>query len=448
MPVQCIRVAAQDGMFLTGRTMIPTHNSTALLMAALQFVHVPGYAALILRKDTQRLSLAGGLMPRSHEWLAPAGVQWNATRRQWSFPAGLAPATITFGYLDSPLDKYRYASSEYQLIAFDELTELAEADYLFLFSRLRKPTVLDAPLRVRSASNPGNVGHLWVKQRFIDLATAESESCVSRQQAQWKVGRSYIPSRIADNPFLNGDEYRQSLAHLPPIERERLMNGDWSVVEQGLIRAEWLRDYVCASGDQLELLAPDGRLLSVVRPERCRRFITVDPAGTSADRMREARGREASWTVAQVWDQPRQELSRFLILRHQVRERVGFDGLCALLRKLNDEWEPERIWIENEKLGQASVDVLQTEMPIECIRTRGRDKSARASRLIDKLQRGEIYLPKYDTAWRPAFEAELLSWTGRDDQPADQIDAAAYAAIVSHEQGPGILVVESLVQRS
>src|SRR6218665_1523941 len=31
------------------------------VMAALQYVHVPGYAALILRKDTQRLRLAGGL---------------------------------------------------------------------------------------------------------------------------------------------------------------------------------------------------------------------------------------------------------------------------------------------------------------------------------------------------------------------------------------------------
>ena len=45
-------------------------KSAALLMAALQYVDKPGYSALILRKDLPRLALSGGLVPRSHEWLA------------------------------------------------------------------------------------------------------------------------------------------------------------------------------------------------------------------------------------------------------------------------------------------------------------------------------------------------------------------------------------------
>ena len=52
----------------------------------------------------------------------------------------------------------------------DELTELREEDYLFLFSRLRRCTTSLVPLRVRAATNPGNVGHDWVKQRFIEGA--------------------------------------------------------------------------------------------------------------------------------------------------------------------------------------------------------------------------------------------------------------------------------------
>jgi hypothetical protein len=51
-----------------------------------------------------------------------------------------------------------------------------------------------------------------------------------------KHGRHYIPSRIADNSALDEAEYRQTLLHLPPLVRERLMNGDWSVQEQGLIQ--------------------------------------------------------------------------------------------------------------------------------------------------------------------------------------------------------------------
>jgi phage terminase large subunit-like protein len=178
----------------------------------------------------------------------------------------------------------------------------------------------------------------------------------------------------------------------------------------------------------LELLAPDGRLLAAVDPQTCRRFITVDPAGTSADRAKEVRGRERSFTVCQIWDQPRGELSRFLILRHQVRGHLGFGEIKSTLEELHAQWRPERIWIENEKLGIATVDQL-------------------ASRLLNKLERGEVFLPAYENSWRHALEAELLSWTGDEREPADQIDAAAYAAIIADTAAPGILRIEPVVFR-
>jgi len=436
-------------------------KSAALLMAALQYVHHPGYAALILRKDLARLALAGGLIPRSHEWLSESGATWNAVRRQWQFPLDDGPpATLTFGYLAHPLDKFRYASSEFQYIAFDELTDFLEDDYLFLFSRLRRVKRLRVPLRIRSASNPGGVGHLWVKQRFIPdeaarPAVAMREPGRGRRPAAQgealplpsgvfaKEGRIYIPARLADNPALDADEYRQTLLHLPPLVRERLMNGDWSVQETAMIKPEWLRYYVAAPG-QLELLAPDGRTLAVVAEGSCRRLVTVDPAGTPAE---EARGRRAaSWTVAQVWEQPRRELSRFLLLRHQVRRQVGFEALCHLLRAIHREWRPERIWIEDEKYGRAAREILHRELPIECVSTRCKDKSARAARLICKFERGEIFLPRHETSWRPGLEAELLAWTGDPAQPADQIDAAAYAAIVTAEIFPEVIRMEGPVR--
>src|SRR5215207_6926674 len=45
-------------------------KSVALLMGALKYVGISGYSALIIRKDLRRLELAGGLIPRSHEWFA------------------------------------------------------------------------------------------------------------------------------------------------------------------------------------------------------------------------------------------------------------------------------------------------------------------------------------------------------------------------------------------
>jgi len=431
-------------------------KSVALLMGALEYIQVPGYAALILRKDYARLELAGGLIPRSQEWFGGKSAKWVASRRQWIFPIeDQFPATIMFGYLKNPGDKYRYASSEFQYIAFDELTEFAEEDYLFLFSRLRRNTSLKVPLRMRSASNPGGPGHLWVKQRFIagsgfgvqgsakegnrGQETGDSKGRLEdwdpAEGVFWKQGRVYIPSRIADNPALDEAEYRQTLVHLPALARERLMNGDWSVQEQGQIQAAWLRYYTIDRG-QLELQAADGRTIAVVPDGTCRRFVTIDPAGTSAERTREARGRSPSWTVVQVWDQPRRELSKFLILRHQVRVRVGFDGLCKTIGDVVEEWQPERVWIEGEKLGQAVKDQLQGEIEIDLVRPGVDDKVARAAGLIRMLERGEIFLPRHENSWRLDFEAELLAWTGDEGEVADQIDAAAYAAIVVEGKKP------------
>lgn len=405
-------------------------KSVALLMGAMQYTQTPGYSALILRKDFSRLELPGGLIQRSHEWFQGTSARWNASRRQWIFTIkdqpDTWPATISFGYLSRPLDKFRYASSEFQYIAFDELTDFTEEDYLFLFSRLRRNTSIQVPLMMRSASNPGGPGHAWVKERFIP-----EEAMVGSQKSVFeKQGRLYIPSRITDNPHLDGEEYRRSLLHLPALERERLMNGDWSVEEHGVFRAEWLRYYIEEQG-QLEMRSGDGRAVAIVGDNACYRFVTIDPAGTSAERAKEIRGWTPSWSVIQVWDQPPRELAKYLILRDQVRERFGFGELCQAIRDVHARWRPAKIWIEGEKLGTAVWDQLKVDLPIECLPTKGKDKKTRAGPLMMKMERGEVFWPQLNTTWRLSLEGEFLAWTGEPHETADQIDAAAYAAIVA-----------------
>jgi len=416
-------------------------KSVALLMAALKYVKEPGYAALILRKDLPRLELPGGLIPLSHEWFsqyADKGVRWNAARRTWTFPTGQPrDATITFGYLSRPLDKYRYASSEFQYIAFDEVSDFVEEDYLFLFSRLRKRSGgPNAKLRVRSASNPGGVGRLWIKQRFIDDAVPDPES--PRQFK--KDDRVYIPSRMADNEYLDAAEYLQSLRHLPPIEREQLMNGDWNIQADGVFKEEWLRYYVLTPprGEhpgQIDLLDSGGHSLATIpdHEHARRRFVTIDPASTSAEAARaKRRGREPSWSVLQVWDQPRSpERAHFLVLRHQVRKLLGFTDLAKEIQALARDWSPQVIYIENEAVGKAIIDYLKVYLPIVSIPTGGKTKYDRSIPLQSKMEQGEVFLPRDNNSFRQEFEAELLAWTGDERQPADQIDAAAYAAIIA-----------------
>jgi predicted phage terminase large subunit-like protein len=430
-------------------------KSAALLMAALQYADVPGYSALIVRKDTQRLALSGGLIPRSHEWFANSPARWNEARRRWSFPTKDGPpATLTFGYLSRPSDKFRYASSEFQYIAFDELTELREEDYLFLFSRLRRTKSIDVKLRIRSASNPGNSGHLWVKERFVRdwSPTADlPEGMTSQGGVLSFAGRAFVPSLIADNPSLERGEYLASLGHLPPLTRERLACGDWSVQEKGQFRADWFRYFILA-GEQYELLGPTGTTLTIIPQQACRRFATVDPAGTSADLDADARNGSRSFSVVQVWDQPRPpDLSRFLILRDQQRDQVSINDLCKMIRRVHSAWRPERIWIEQEKLGHSLVSMLANGTPTihaDLVPPGINDKATRAAPLANKMERGEVFLPKYNCGWRQGFERELLAWTGSKREPSDQIDAAAYAAIVADSAGPGILKIQPIIVHS
>lgn len=198
-------------------------KSEALLMAALQYVDVPGYAALLLRRTYADLSLPGALMDRASEWLTPTPAKWNGQDKQWTFPSG---AILAFGYLEHERDKYRYQSSEFQFIGFDELTQFSSTQYTYMFSRARRKQGVSIPIRVRSGSNPGGAGHEWVKQRFLIEGRSK--------------GRLFIPARLEDNPHVDAEEYELALSELDYVNRQRLRLGDWNINESGgLFKREW-----------------------------------------------------------------------------------------------------------------------------------------------------------------------------------------------------------------
>lgn len=206
-------------------------KSDALLMAALQYVDTPGYAALLLRRTFADLALPGAVMARSHEWLQGTDAAWNDRDKTWTFPSG---ATLTFGYLQTERDRWRYQSAEFQFCGFDELTQFSEQQYTYLFSRLRRGAEVEVPLRMRAASNPGGEGHAWVYDRFMpDLSAAAADH-------RRKTGRLFVPARLTDNPYIDQASYRKGLAELDDIERQQLEEGLWVTDPAG---KPFLRDW-------------------------------------------------------------------------------------------------------------------------------------------------------------------------------------------------------------
>jgi predicted phage terminase large subunit-like protein len=212
-------------------------KTDALLMSALQYVEFPTSHALLLRKTFPDLNLQGSMMPRLAEWLRGTPAEYMAGLRRWQFPSG---ASINFGHLDHEQTKYRYQSSEFTCIEFDELTQFTESQYSYLFSRLRSSISkiepkYRIPLRMRSATNPGNRGHKWVKERFHILKDRDGNPLWEGRE------RGFIPALLTDNPHLNEDEYKESLFQLDPITRAQLLMGDWEVrKEGGLFDRDWL----------------------------------------------------------------------------------------------------------------------------------------------------------------------------------------------------------------
>lgn len=185
-------------------------KSDALIMAALQFVDRPDYAALLLRRSFPDLRQPGALMDRAHTWLAGSGAEWKETDRRWTFPSG---ATLTFGYAESLADIVRaYQGAEYQFIGIDELGQWREAEYRYLLSRVRRRAGSRVPLRMRAAGNPGGIGHAWVKPRFISPGDPS---------------RPFVPALAGDNPHLDVEAYRVSLAVLDSKTRDQLEHGSW-----------------------------------------------------------------------------------------------------------------------------------------------------------------------------------------------------------------------------
>jgi predicted phage terminase large subunit-like protein len=245
-------------------------KSVAQLMAALQYVDVPGYSAILFRKTYADLSLPGALIDMSKQWLMPfvdsKEVKWSEKEKQYVFPSG---ATLNFGYLESANDCYRYQGAEFQYIGMDEVTHIDPANYRYLFSRLRKPKTLQVPLRFRATANPGGQFGEYYYQRFF----------VEGKDA----GRIFIGAGIDDNPYLDAEAYKESLAELDPIERERLLNGNWEIKGNGdMFNRHWFT------------IVPAIDIPSAVKTVRYWDLASTDPA------KRKGKGRDKrdpDWTV-------------------------------------------------------------------------------------------------------------------------------------------------------
>jgi len=216
-------------------------KSIAIMMAASQFLEIPGYSALLLRKSYQDLNKPLALMDIADTWWkGQPGIKFDAQQHTYIFncPDG-GTSRIIFGALDNENDRFKYQGGAYHFVGFDELTQQKERDYRYLFSRVRRVKtgpLADIPIRIRATANPGGVGHEWVHGRFISQWELWKKNRAPRPR------RNFWPAVISDNPMLDQDDYVESLMELDPVTRAQLLRGDWNIRPDGrMFKRDWFK---------------------------------------------------------------------------------------------------------------------------------------------------------------------------------------------------------------
>jgi predicted phage terminase large subunit-like protein len=370
----------------------------------LQYVDCPGYHALILRRTFAQLAKPDALMDLAHQWLNGTDAHWNGQEHKWTFPSG---ATLTFGHMEHEQSKYDYQGAAYSFVAYDELTQFTESQYLYLFSRLRRKSESAIPIRMRAASNPGGVGHDWVKQRFIRDRAPE---------------RIFLRAKLADNPSLDQEAYIASLSEMDPLTKAQLLAGDWDAFPGGRFQESWFqRRYGIDARGHYLLHRPAGD--EDVEPTLSWIVTVCDPAATAKER--------SDYTAIGTF---LVTIHRDLLVLDVVRKKLALEDVVPAILAVCRKWKPLYVGIEATGFSWGIVHAAKRTEGIPSVRglePGGKGKLVRATPAIVLAESGRLWLPE-SAPWVADYIAEHVQFTGNEEKDLkdandDQCDVTAWA---------------------
>ena len=217
---------------LFGGAAGPGKTKALLWEAIMQANEVPGCDTLLLRRtypelESSLLAYFRRDVPRQFY------KSYNESKHVVTWLNG---STTRFGYCRNENDVYQYQGAEFLFIGLDELTHFTLKQWQFLTSRnrcpvQRYPSGEFAGKRVKpsmaGATNPGNIGHAWVKALWVDQLPPPG---FERPELYDPDDYDFIRARLDDNPIYASDsEYRRTLEALPEHLRRAFLEGDWNV---------------------------------------------------------------------------------------------------------------------------------------------------------------------------------------------------------------------------
>ena len=185
-------------------------KSYALCLALLKHAQVKGARCLLLRKTLTSLkkstldTLIGNDNP-----ILPIGSYTH--HKQDGIIKLHGGGEIWYAGLDNPT---RIRSTQFSMIAIDEVSELTEAEYLEILYRLRSTI---GTLQLLSATNPATQNHHLYKRFFLDKS----------------YNREVITACSLDNTFLP-KSYIESLKEMSGVRYKKYVEGIWCALDNAI----------------------------------------------------------------------------------------------------------------------------------------------------------------------------------------------------------------------
>lgn len=206
-------------------------------------------------------------------------ARYQDTKSRVLFPKNNAYLWLL--HCEREADVYRYQSAQWHRLYVDEASHMTGYQLTYLGSRVRSniPGVIP---RQRYSTNPGNVGHAFLYETFIEpepwewrtlgrpprpgelwtpdidpekaLAIKSLPAHLAKRLLERPMTRQFIPARLWDNDALMESDpmYAWRLMQLPEDERRMLLEGDWSVWK-GQMFGEFRKVHVVCDADPVLL---------------------------------------------------------------------------------------------------------------------------------------------------------------------------------------------------
>ena len=201
-------------------------------------IDYPEYQALLVRRTYPQL--LRNIKPETDKLYKGYGGKWNERDHCYRFPSG---AVIYLVHCADIRALDNYIGGNFHYIGIDEANTFPEEwiDRILSSARSTHP---ELKVFRRLTANPGNIGHLWLKKKYIDRCPPENDGgkVYSEEYDIWYQPKKsaphytddgltykFIPATIFDNPSIidNDPAYVKFLKGLPEQLRTMWLYGEW-----------------------------------------------------------------------------------------------------------------------------------------------------------------------------------------------------------------------------